>query len=98
MSAAGAVGRHLADEEAGADIADVALPVDAEPATAARGDERQRDVVARPHRGDPRPDFRNDTSAFVTAEQREPVRRGLTARGQDLRGWYHVAGEQMVVG
>lgn len=98
MAAAGPVGGHLAHEQAGADVADVALAVHAEPAAAARRDERQRHVVARAHRRHVGPDFRDDTGALVTAEQREPVRRGLTARGDHLGRRHHVTGEQMVVG
>ena len=98
MPAAGSVSRHLPDEQARADIADVALTIDAKSATAARWDERERYVIPWLDRRHARPDLCDDTSALVTTKQREPVRRRLTACGQHLGGWHHVAGKQMVIG
>jgi hypothetical protein len=98
MPATGSVGGHLPPEQARADIADVALPVHAEPATAARRNERKCHVIPRLHARHTRPDLRDDTGPLVAAEQWEPVRRGLTARGHQLGSRHHVAGEQMVVG
>src|SRR6185437_11323701 len=77
VPAAGSVRGHLPDEQAGPDIADVALTVDTKPAAAAPGNERKRDVVSGLHRGHARPYLRDDTSTLVATEQREPVRRGL---------------------
>src|SRR6202021_322783 len=98
MPATRSVGGHLPDEQARADIADVALTVHTKPAIAARGDERERHVVPWLHRRHARPDVFDHTGTFVAAEQREPVRGGLTAGGRHLRCRHHVAGEEVVIG
>src|SRR6516162_243348 len=98
MPAARSVGRHLSHEQARTDVADVALTVHTKPAVAARGNERERHAVPRRHRRHARSDFCDDTGTLVTTEQREPIRRGLTACGQHLGRRHHVAGEQMVIG
>src|ERR1700679_1300065 len=98
MPATGSVGRHLPREQTCAGVADVALTVHTKPATAARGNERHRHVVARLHRRHTRPDFFDDTSALVTTEHREPVRLRDTGRGPHLGGRQYVAGDEVVIG
>src|SRR5690242_7384285 len=98
MPPACSVGGHLPHEQARTDIADIALSVDAEPATAARGNERERYVIPWLHCHHARTHLCDDTSTLVATQQREPVRCRLTACGEHFWGWYHVPGEQMVIG
>src|SRR3954470_11968224 len=84
MEAVAAVGRELAVEDVGADVAQV-LPAGAAPAAvAAARDERADDVVALLHARDTGPDLLDDAGALVTADQRE--------------AWHDVAMAQVLVG
>src|SRR3954451_1824975 len=71
VEAVAAVGRELAVEDVGADVAQV-LPAGAAPAAvAAARDERADDVIALLHARDTRPDLLDDPGALVTTDQRE---------------------------
>src|SRR5438874_3832899 len=82
-------------EHRGAEIAQVGVSGDAEPATAAGRDEAGSDAVTGLQRRDARSELLDHAGTLVSADEREHARQ--THRDADLVRQDHVAGDEMLV-